>query len=131
MGKKIYRNSRYLAWLRTRPCCVTGATIDVQAAHIRLGLGGGMGIKPSDYRAVPIQAITHRQQHQMGEKAFWLLHAREPEVEIMRHLAAFCREIVTSSFAVCTILDHGRDVAEKIELLIDFIEGTRPTRYKK
>lgn len=129
--KRIHRNGRYLAWLRTQPCCVTGATIDVQAAHTRLGLGGGMGIKPTDYRALPLQAISHRTQHQMGERAYWASKGRDPEIEVVIHLARYVREVYTSSFAVSTVLEHCSSSEAQAELLIELIEARRPTRYKK
>lgn len=67
-----HRNDDYLAFVRTLPCAATGDTRNVVAHHVRLGPGGGaIGLKPSDYRCVPLTAYEHQHLHNMGERAFW------------------------------------------------------------
>lgn len=71
--KKRLRSPRHLAWIRTRPCVIAGWHFCVgrtQAAHIRTGTDGGMGIKPSDKWVVPLCAMAHKEQHTIGEPAF-------------------------------------------------------------
>lgn len=42
----------------------------VEAAHVRTGTDGGVGMKPSDRYALPLCADHHRRQHQIGERPF-------------------------------------------------------------
>lgn len=42
----------------------------IEAAHCRTGTDGGMGVKPSDYWAIPLCSGAHREQHAIGEAAF-------------------------------------------------------------
>ncbi len=65
--------------VREQPCIVTGAT-PCDPAHVRWGLGGGMGLKPEDNRVVPLVHELHARQHQIGELRFWMEQAqRHPE----------------------------------------------------
>ncbi|HVJ31608.1 MAG TPA: hypothetical protein VND94_00715 [Terriglobia bacterium] len=78
MGVKtgdVIRCASHLAWLRTRQCAVARAAGHVcegkiEAAHVRSGTDGGIGIKPSDIYALPLCAGGHREQHCIGEAAF-------------------------------------------------------------
>lgn len=65
------RSKKYLAWIRSHPCAVTNATHSIHAHHVRLFGDGGCGLKPSDYRTVPLCAVQHDALHNMGEKTFW------------------------------------------------------------
>lgn len=47
-------------------CCL-GPT---EAAHVRSGTDGGVGMKPSDRYALPLCSAHHHRQHQIGEKPF-------------------------------------------------------------
>lgn len=42
----------------------------VEAAHVRTGTDGGMALKPGDNWTIPLCAKAHREQHQIGERAF-------------------------------------------------------------
>ncbi len=70
------RNRRYLDWLRTQPCIVTGMYGNefnaVDPAHIRANGSGGMGVKPADDLALPLLHSEHVRQHQIGEITYWL-----------------------------------------------------------
>jgi len=75
----MIRDRKYLDSLREEPCIITGLT-PCEPAHIRWGMGGGMGLKPDDSRTVPLVPQLHRRQHQIGEKRFWLEQAnKHPE----------------------------------------------------
>jgi len=63
-------NKHYLEFIRQQPCLIIGSVPSV-AHHIRMNLSGGMGLKPSDYMAVPLHPHEHRSLHQYGEKRFW------------------------------------------------------------
>ena len=52
------RDRKYLAWIRSLPCCHCGATRDVEAAHT--GSDGGMRQKASDTSCVPLCHDCHQ-----------------------------------------------------------------------
>ena len=58
----------------TLSCLVCKYGPPVEAAHVRYGLAGGMGLKPSDNRIVPLCTRCHSMQHTIGEMRFWALH---------------------------------------------------------
>ena len=66
-----YRSRKYLEWVRSRACCVTGSYCNVVAHHVRMYGSGGTGIKPSDYMAVPLSTEAHATLHRIGESEFW------------------------------------------------------------
>ena len=65
------RSDKHLKFIRSLPCCVCRAKPPSEAAHIRLGSDGGMGLKPSDKFTVPLCHMCHSRQHQTGERTFW------------------------------------------------------------
>lgn len=75
------RDNPYLAYLRRQPCEACGTTQRIEAAHIRSGYAEagwsptGMQVKPSDFRALSLCALCHREgpnaQHRGNERAFW------------------------------------------------------------
>ena len=68
----IIRDRKYLDWLRSQPCCITGVEGQTEPAHTFKSIGGGgMGLKSSDSRALPIHFELHRLQHSMSEAQFW------------------------------------------------------------
>lgn len=64
-------DEKHLIWIRTLPCCVTGRSQKVEAAHIRHGTDGSTSKKPSDKWTVPLSQVQHREQHNCGEVSFW------------------------------------------------------------
>lgn len=64
-------------WIRTEWACVACGTLGdelnpIQAAHLRLETGGGMGLKPSDRWLLPLCFRCHQtDQHQHGELSFY------------------------------------------------------------
>jgi Protein of unknown function (DUF968) len=71
---KRFRNANYLSWIRTQPCVVTDMDFtqtDMVAHHVRLGGDGGMGLKPSDYRCIPLTAFQHVKLHAMVESEYY------------------------------------------------------------
>jgi hypothetical protein len=65
MGKPDpgWRSPRYLAWVKTQPCVLTGAPAD--DAHHIIGLGhlGGMGTKAPDWAVMPVTREAHEEIH--------------------------------------------------------------------
>lgn len=63
------------AWVRRHHCCVPGCQrLPIEAAHVRSGTDGGLGLKPSDKWVISLCAAHHREQHQIGERAFEATH---------------------------------------------------------
>lgn len=97
---KTPRNKRYLEWMRLQTCCSCGAESHPErpseAAHVRLGMGGGIGLKPSDYRTVPLCRYCHAEQHAKGERTFWARMEEDrgmgAELVILVHLASYAQD---------------------------------------
>ena len=77
---KPKRSPRYLAWIRTQPCCVCGSTQpccvcgskkSIEASHTG---PHGLGQKSPDASAIPLCAKHHRtggdSYHQLGPRKF-------------------------------------------------------------
>lgn len=61
---KPFRNKKYLKWVRSLPCVITGKIENNHAHHIiACGMGGGMGTKPSDLFVIPMDAEEHQRLH--------------------------------------------------------------------
>lgn len=87
------RDPGYLAWLRTLPCCCgCGKPAPSDAAHLRTGVTG-MGRKPHDRLAVPLDHGCHMRQHAFGDEAAWFhAHGIEPLLLADRYYARYRRE---------------------------------------
>jgi len=61
---KAFRSSKYLAWVKTLPCCICGAPAD--DAHHIIGTGSlsGMGMKAADTYTMPVCRADHRFIHE-------------------------------------------------------------------
>ena len=76
-----WKSQAHLAFVRSHACCVCGSATRIEAAHVRLGSGAGIGQKPDDWRAVSLcagphgniaeQLGCHNRQHVIGEETFW------------------------------------------------------------
>lgn len=62
----------HLKWIRGFVCSVQSVLCEgpIEAAHVRTGTDGAMGMKPSDSWAISLCARHHRLQHQLGEAEF-------------------------------------------------------------
>jgi hypothetical protein len=67
----LRRRVRHLAFLRQLPCVACGKAAPSEAAHVRTGTNGGVGVKPANRYAVPLCAARHAKQHRIGELTFW------------------------------------------------------------
>lgn len=67
MGNKIetMRDPRYLDFIRRRPCWFCGKLAEPHHSirHFPLISEGGIGVKGSDYLAVPLCRLCHEQMH--------------------------------------------------------------------
>lgn len=66
-----FRSQRHLSHIRSHACVVCDAEAPIEAAHVRLGSGAGMGQKPHDYECVSLCKDCHQLQHTQGERTFW------------------------------------------------------------
>lgn len=67
------RNASHLQWVRGHQCaCGSLPTCSsrIEAAHVRTGTDGGMGMKPGDNWVIPLCSWHHATQHRIGEPAF-------------------------------------------------------------
>ena len=67
----LRRRGHHLAFVRQLPCVACGKAAPSDAAHVRTGTDGGVGIKPGDRYAVTLCAACHAKQHRIGELTFW------------------------------------------------------------
>ncbi len=69
-----WRSQAHLSFVRSRACSRCGSTDYIEAAHVRMGSGAGMGQKPDDWRTVGLCGGVvgcHQRQHRIGERTFW------------------------------------------------------------
>jgi hypothetical protein len=65
------RRAQHLAFVRELPCVACGKAAPSDAAHVRTGTDGGVGMKPGDRYTVPLCTGCHAKQHRIGELSFW------------------------------------------------------------
>lgn len=69
--QKTPRDKKYLAFVKDQPCCICGWKPSRDYSyllHAHHTESGGMGIKGSDYSAVPLCFVHHDEIHQKGAK---------------------------------------------------------------
>ncbi|WP_324807154.1 hypothetical protein SH584_11310 [Sphingomonas sp. LY29] len=68
-----WRSPAHTTFVRGFACAMCGSTTNIEAAHVRMGSGAGMGQKPDDWRTVPLcgGGGCHSTQHTVGEPVFW------------------------------------------------------------
>lgn len=71
-----WRSPAHCNFVRSHACCNCGSTAAIEAAHVRLGSGAGIGQKPDDWRVVSLCHDCHQgggnaAQHTIGEPTFW------------------------------------------------------------
>jgi len=81
------KDPAYLRWVRKQPCVITGKT-PCEAHHTETG---GMGMKGSDYSALPLYHTEHKRCHQQGVVKFWVIH--NIQNLIIDHLVRYIKEI--------------------------------------
>lgn len=66
----------------------------IEAAHVRLGSGAGMGQKPDDFLAVPLCGGLdghHALQHRQGEETFWTAYQEASGQTVEQLIADLCK----------------------------------------
>jgi hypothetical protein len=87
-----WRSQRHLAFVRNHACANCDSMICIEAAHVRIGSGAGLGQKPSDWRAVGLCKECHVSQHTIGEKSFWDAYAKEHGCTVEQLIDAYCKD---------------------------------------
>jgi hypothetical protein len=67
----LRKRRQHLTFVRQLPCVACGKAAPSEAAHVRTGTDGGVGVKPGDRYAVPLCTVCHAKQHRIGELSFW------------------------------------------------------------
>ena len=58
-------------FVRSHNCCVPGcAARPIEVAHVRVGTGGGIAMKPADRWCLSLCRDHHSEQHRIGEVSF-------------------------------------------------------------
>lgn len=65
MKPKTYRSPQFLAFVRSLPCCVCGASAVPHHTET-----GGVGLKGDDLSCVPLCHVCHTTVHQVGRDTF-------------------------------------------------------------
>ena len=76
MKHKLGRSKEYLAYIRTLECCVC-RRMPVEPHHVG---AGGVGLKGSDFTAVPLCRTHHREVHDAGQQTFQERYVRFSDV---------------------------------------------------
>lgn len=85
------RDKKYLTWIKSQPCAKCGQIPPSFPAHQRIAGGGGEGLKPSDYEALPLCDTCHKREH-MGAISFWNQGSKEATRDYVRELFKIYRE---------------------------------------
>lgn len=87
-----WRSQAHLSFVRSFHCALPGCQgMPIEAAHVRIGSGAGMGEKPHDWRAVPLCKFHHDAQHHQGEQTFWQAYASASEQTVDQLIEELCR----------------------------------------
>ena len=113
MSRKRYRSKRYLEFIRAHDCVVTGRSHTV-AHHVRMDGAGGMGLKPDDYRCLPLDQIEHRRLHDGGERSYWTAANINPHIMIVSHLVRYLCEHGSERETVEALCDVAADLDDKL-----------------
>jgi hypothetical protein len=94
---------RHLDYIRSLPCVLCSAPPPSEAAHLRMGLGGGTGVKPHDYWTLPLCHAHHAHQHRVGEHVFWATKLQTDRQLMVKVMRAFARSLYSDEMT-----DYGR-----------------------
>ncbi|MCW1431364.1 DUF1364 domain-containing protein [Novosphingobium sp. JCM 18896] len=87
-----WRSQAHLGFVRSFHCAVPGCQgMPIEAAHVRLGSGAGMGQKPDDFRAAPLCKFHHSSQHSQGEETFWSAYKAASGQSVDQLLDELCK----------------------------------------
>lgn len=75
---------------------------------MRLHNGGGVSLKPSDYRTVPLCHSCHTRQHQVGERSFWDSVGLDTDALIASLLLRYLRDTRAAVLALERLVESER-----------------------
>src|ERR1041385_153267 len=85
---KRITNRAYLKWIKEQPCltckCSNNPYSLIDAHHVLPKMGGKVGSKTDDTRAVPLCRDAHRDYHDNGREEFEKNYEIDLEAEIAR-----------------------------------------------
>ena len=85
---------RFKVFIKTRPCCVCSAPPPNDFCHFTKRGYGGMGMKGSDFLALPMCHKHHMEQHSLGMNSFQhKYNSVDLQWEVMLHLVKFIEGI--------------------------------------
>lgn len=126
------RSQEYMAFVRKHVSCLSWDAPKVPlrfdevegyvpsvAHHVRMGGGGGTGLKPSDYRTVPLTDQEHRVLHREGEESFWRRVGVDPRQRMISLLVLWC-DLPVGSYSVR--VPDGVD-GDPVDLALDYLVG--------
>lgn len=90
-----WRSPAHLSFVRSFHCAIPGCQgMPIEAAHVRIGSGAGIGCKPDDFRAVPLCGGLgghHSAQHKQGEGTFWGTYMRVSGQTVEQLIDELCK----------------------------------------
>lgn len=87
-----WRSQAHLRFVRSFHCAIPGCQgMPIEAAHVRILGGGGMGFKPADHDAAPLCRDHHAQQHTIGERTFWDNYAKASGQTVEQLIDDLCK----------------------------------------
>ena len=89
-----FKSQRHLTHVRSFACAMCFGEAGVQAAHVRMESGAGMGEKPDDWRAVPLCGPCHNgdQHTKLGEPEFWRQYATKHQQTVWQLIDDLCAD---------------------------------------
>jgi hypothetical protein len=105
----VLRDRKYLDWLRTQPCIITGARkssawplVSQSVDPLHVGTAG-KGLKSPDDETLPVSHSLHMEGHQSGEMTMFRKHMSD---SLLREcLRAYAREMYQEYLADLDKLD--------------------------
>jgi len=81
---KMYRDDKYLAWIRQKPCVICGREANPHHEGF-----SGVALKPDDYRTYPLCFKHHRIRHDIGRDSFERLFSINSKELIIKNLMEY------------------------------------------
>lgn len=127
--RKTPRSEKYMEWVRSQQSAVSQNTQYVVAHHVRCFGWGGIGLKPSDFRTVPLTHEEHMELHRIGEREFWETNNVDPRTQICAQMLIYLRDVLFNPISE----DEADEFAEmEFDELIEWLEDKiiNLTRYQ-
>lgn len=91
---KTPRSKKYMAWIRTQICSISGSSWEVIAHHVQVNNPNGVGMKVSDYRTIPLANEEHINLHSLSicEKEYWINNETDPNALTAYYMLKYIKE---------------------------------------